>query len=329
MDKSILIRCDGSNFIGLGHVVRCISLAHILSADFNIEFYCKEITESLISAIRAQNWDIHLIDEENEFFSAIKSNDVIILDGYKYNSEYQLSIKKLGNRLIVIDDLATDYMYADIVINHAPGINELSYQGEEYCRYLLGPNYALLRPEFLAKPKKKELKGTIKDLIICFGGSDVNNVTTKILTWLPRKNYSISVITGNAYIHKADLNRIIEQRDDLQIKLHDSLTAQEMKEELEKADLAIVPASGILFEAISRNLPVISGYYFENQKLFYNGFRNEGVFIDAMNFTQDKFDEALHEAEYSDLEELLRNQCRIIDFSSSERILRHIKALSL
>ena len=325
---AIKIRVDGGPEIGLGHVVRCISLAHMLKDDFSIQFHSIGLSESLKKDIESHGWTCTNLEIEADFFQALTGKETVVLDGYHLNSDYQKKVKDCGSKLVCIDDLHEEYFYADLVINHAPGIKEEQYQGEAYTKYLLGPDYALLRPEFLEKPGSENNEDAIKRLFICFGGSDVNNVTTKILTWLPRKNYSVSVVTGNAYIHKADLDRVIEVRDDLHIELHNSLSAQEMKEELEHADLAIVPASGILFETISRNLPVISGYYFKNQKLFYYGFRDLGVFIDAVNFTQDNFDRALHKAEHSDLDKILRNQRKVIDFSSGERISRQIKALS-
>lgn len=323
----IKIRVDGGPEIGLGHIVRCISLAHMLTNDFFIEFHSTALPDSLKKDIEGNGWICTDLKSEPDFFQALTGNEIVVLDGYHLDSDYQKKVKGHGSRLVCIDDLHEEYFYADLVINHAPSIKQENYQGEAYTKYLLGPDFALLRPEFLEKPGSDHSGDTIKGLFICFGGSDVNNVTMKILSWLPSKNYSVSVVAGNAYTHINDLNKAMEQREDLHIRLHNSLTAEEMKDELERADLAIVPASGILFEAISRNVPVISGYYFKNQKLFYNGFKDEGVFIDAVNFDHDSFNKALSVAENTNLSELLENQRKIIDFLSPERISDHFKAL--
>ena len=62
------------------------------------------------------------------------------------------------------------------------------------------------------------------------------------------------------------------EKSDLEVIVKNSLSAKDIKNELVKSNLAIVPASGILFEVISIGLPVISGFYTANQMAIYKGF---------------------------------------------------------
>ncbi len=321
MNRRVYIRADGGFDIGLGHVVRCISLAHMLNNDFVINFFALEIPDSLKSEITHNGWDVTEIAQESDFLKFLKGKEIVVLDGYQFDSDYQKQIKSTGCKLICIDDFHDQHFYADIVINHAPGVTKEDYKGESYTRYLLGPDYALLRPEFLdSKPKEKRNSYEIKKLFTCFGGSDSKNLTAKVLSWLPSNVYTITVVLGNAYNHYDSLSKVIKERQDLEIFVKNSLSAKEMRNELEQADLAIVPASGILFEVLSIGLTVMSGYYTDNQMAIYKGFLEEGVIIDAKSFSEKSLNEAFSKLGSLDLGAIVNKQKKLIDSDVKNRM---------
>ncbi|MFP8487466.1 UDP-2,4-diacetamido-2,4,6-trideoxy-beta-L-altropyranose hydrolase [Gracilimonas sp. Q87] len=329
MKQEVCIRADGSLDIGLGHIVRCMSLAHMLKNDFSIHFFSLKIPESLKNEIIQNEWSFTEIEKESDYVNELTGNEIVVLDGYQFDSDYQKLIKNKGCKLVCIDDFHDQYFYADLVINHAPGVIKDDYEGESHTKYLLGPDYALLRPEFLDS-KSQEIKSSkgIKNLFICFGGSDSKNLTAKILSWIPSKNYSVTVVLGNAYYYRDKLVETIKKRLDLEINVKSSLSAEEMRQELEKADLAIVPASGILFEVISTRLPAISGYSVDNQQGIYNGFKNLGCIIDAKNFDRKNFHEAIQTIDTKSLFLIRKNQAQAIDGLSINRIQKEFKNLT-
>lgn len=329
MHKDIYIRCDGSPEIGLGHIVRCISLSHMLKDDFSVHFFSLKIPDSLKNEIIQNGWDVTVIEKELDFFNGLNGHEIVVLDGYKFDSDYQKQIKSKGCKLVCIDDFHDQYFYADLVINHAPGVIKDDYVGELYTKYLLGPDYSLLRPEFLYSNSQEtnNLKD-IKNVFICFGGSDFKNLTAKVLSWLPSKHYHVTVVLGDAYNHQEALNKVIKERQDLEIIVKNSLSAKEMELELEHADLAIVPASGILFEVISIVVPVISGFYIENQKRIYDGFKSLGCIIDAKNYSKAYFLQAIRSINNKSLTLIKENQIRAIDGLSMNRIKEEFKSLT-
>src|SRR5690625_5323146 len=60
-----------------------------------------------------------------------------------------------------------------------------------------------------------------------------------------------------------------------------------MAEKLDEADVAVVPSSGMLYEALSMQVKVISGMYVDNQKNMYEGFKRMNAFIDAGTFDEE------------------------------------------
>lgn len=329
MKNKIYIRADGSSKIGLGHLTRCISLAHMLNEDFELHFFSLEIPDGIISDIANAGWYFHEIHNEEDFFKNITGDEIIVLDGYQFDSNYQKEIKSKGCKLVCIDDFHNQHFYSDLVINHAPGLSKEDYDGELYTEYLLGPNYALLRPEFIEKDMESEVQvyNKIKRIFICFGGSDSKNLTSKILSWLPKNNYDVTVIIGNSYSNHKELNSVIKERSDLAITIKSSLNANSMRRELLNSDLAIVPASGILFEVISLGVPAISGTYVDNQLSIYEGFKQMGSFIDAKSFRKNEFQEAFTKASSVDLELIKFKQTKAIDGKSKSRIKNSFKKL--
>lgn len=329
MKQKLYIRADGSADIGLGHVVRSTSLAYMLKNDFSIHFFTLKIPDVFKKEIIQNGFQITVFKKEADFLGELNVSDIIVLDGYQFDSKYQKEVKNKGSKLVCIDDFHNQHFYADLVINHAPGITRDVYDGEPFTKYLLGPDYALLRPEFLESKqvdKKRNLRD-VKKIFICFGGSDIKNLTAQVLSWLPSKGYSVTIILGSAYSHQKALNRVLKERQDLEINVTQSLSAKEMRNEMSLADLAIVPASGILFEAISLGVPAISGYYVDNQQGIYEGFKSMNVFIDAKQFDREDLLTAIHVTDSKMLHLIRENQIQAIDGLSIDRIRTQFKKL--
>src|SRR5690554_1634601 len=105
MKKQIYIRADGDSQIGLGHLVRCMALAQMLTSDFEICFVSKQIPQSLINELNQFGFSLLIIINEDEFFRRLEGKEIVILDHYELDSIYQKTIKNFGSKLICIDDL--------------------------------------------------------------------------------------------------------------------------------------------------------------------------------------------------------------------------------
>ncbi len=278
MKTEILFRADANTIIGHGHLVRCLALAELLVNEFQISFFCHEITESILNYLQKVKIKCNLISGEDEFLGYIKQNNVVVLDGYNFNSDYQKRIKDTGAKLICIDDIHDKIFYADLIINHAPNISANEYKAQYYTKYALGLEYALLRNEFFIKPKKKESSNTKNTLFLCFGGSDYENYTETILNNIAPNPCleKIIVVYGDKIKYEHLKNQFVNKK---QLELFYDVSATKMCNLMDKSDIAIVPSSSIAIEAFSRNLFIITGFTVDNQKSIYNGLTQySGVF---------------------------------------------------
>lgn len=317
MQKSkIAIRADGGQQIGLGHLIRCIALAHMLKRNFEIFFYCKEIPDEILIEINSEGFNFYRLEHEEDFFEHISNNSITVLDGYSFNTDFQIKVKSTGSKLVCIDDLHKIEFVADLIINHSPGISPLEYKTQPYTQFALGLEYSLLRPVFLDQAKKKRIIREIKNVFICFGGSDPGNYTRKVLHTIIDYSYfrKIIVVIGPAYHDIESIESLIHS--DFRIDLRQSLTSHKMLMVMKEAELAIVPSSGILYEAFAAGCKVISGKVMDNQIFFYENLKKEGLFIDAGDFSDAKLKNAMSEVSTSP-----KGHEKVIDGFAGSRIL--------
>ena len=325
MKRRIYFRADGHNSIGLGHLVRCFALSQMLKEHFEITFLCKFIPSSFRNSLRDSFFGFHQIKDDNDLLEIINPDNLVVLDNYELDIFIQIQIKKIGCKLICIDDLCDRESYADLIINHAPNIKSSNYKAQFYTQFALGLDYALLRPYFLnnRKAKKNKIDVEKKVLFICFGGSDSKKITEKVIE-IVRNDYrfeTIFVVVGAAYENCDYLvNRTI---NDARYKILNDLSSEEIAEVMLKADLAIVPASGILQEALALNVDVISGMYIDNQKYIFENYLKLNAFISADCFSTTSIQNAINEYFSSDN----KRTKNLIDGKSGQRLLKIFQQL--
>ncbi|MDX1718635.1 MAG: UDP-2,4-diacetamido-2,4,6-trideoxy-beta-L-altropyranose hydrolase [Salegentibacter mishustinae] len=324
-EKKVYIRADGSPEIGLGHLVRCIALAHMIKNEFQIYFFSKEIPDNISNDIIEQGFSINKIETENDFLSVLNGNEIVILDHYDLYTDYQKKIKLTGCKLVCIDDLHDKEFFADVIINHAPGISPKDYHAQSFTQFALGLDYALLRPIFLETSenlRQSDKRGN-DTVFICFGGVDILNLTKEALeVVLTEGEFEyVNVVVGNGYKEAfyEELKGLSARNENL--NLFRDVTDEKMVEIMQKSNVAIVPCSGILLEALSLGLEVISGMYVQNQKFVYRNYKEIDAFIDAGNFSKNNISKALKNLTK---EQFSKN---LVDGHSGKRINKLLKKL--
>lgn len=338
--RKVIIRADGGSSIGMGHVVRCLALAEMLKNDFNIVFAIQEPSETAIHSIQqTTNTIIELPLTENYTQDAlnlvehVSENDIVVIDGYHFNTEYQQTIKNKGCKLVAIDDLHAWHHLADVIINHANSIQESDYAAENYTQFCLGLEYVLLRPEFLNAGKKTRKITEIKKIFISMGAADIGNNTKKITEALLFINTisEIHLMVSKVNPNIKDIERLtlISNR----VKVHYNLSAKELIQLLTTCDIAICPASSISLESCAIGIGLISGYTADNQIGNLNGLIKHKTLINFDNINALSIKEIVKKMERlipypSVFNELIENQKRMIDGKSPNRLLTIFKSLN-
>jgi spore coat polysaccharide biosynthesis predicted glycosyltransferase SpsG len=198
----IYFRADGNSNIGLGHIYRCIAVSEMLPSYLKMIFIIREPSEAIKNLINRYFSSAIFLDEvefsdEADYISdLLSSNDIIILDGYNFNTQYQARLKANGVRIICIDDIHKYHFVSDVVFNHAGGVESTAYNVENYTKLFLGPEYAIVRSDFWNKPKISERRDD--NVFVSLGGADPKNDLLAILKKAISKNKSLvyNVVTG-------------------------------------------------------------------------------------------------------------------------------------
>jgi len=327
--KQIYIRADGNSEIGLGHVIRSLALAEMLKDDFNCVFATRFLTDYIQAEASKVCDEVIKLPESEEhfgaFLSCLSGDEIVVLDNYFFNTDYQKSIKNKGCKLVCIDDIHDTHFVADVVINHAPYVLKSDYSVESYTKCLLGTKYALLRAPFLHLAKQQKKYNGISRAFVCFGGSDYNNITQRVVERLLSFEFIelIFVVTGGAYRYKENLRTLVELNKN-RVLSYSNITAEQVAAILKNCDFAVVPCSSILWECMAAKLPVITGYFADNQKHISDYFVDKNIGCVVGDFNVNLFCE-------QDVLVLSQNNVDVvsnyIDGNSSRRLQNEIKAL--
>ena len=184
--RTVLVLCDAAETTGLGHFVRCTSLAAVLTArgaDVRL-LLPEDSAPRAVDRARAAGWPVRLgpwLPEE--IAGSPGAGPVVIVDTYRVSGPWLTDLHRRlaasGGALAVVDDLADRDFEADLVLNQNVGTERLPYPGA--ARVLAGPAYALLRPEFAAHRAEamallEQLPDSPRSVLVLFGGTDATGM---------------------------------------------------------------------------------------------------------------------------------------------------------
>lgn len=206
----IAIRADASLQIGTGHIMRCLTLARALrERGHDCLFISREHPGNLLKLISEDGFTVHALPVGSELDSELAhaqwlgasqaedalsckellaswSPDWLVVDHYALDHRWEVSVRPVGCRVLVIDDLADRQHSCELLLDQNLGRSHLDYQDllPQDCTVLAGPHYALLRAEFAAvraDSLARREEGLLSRVLIALGGVDQHNYTSKIL----------------------------------------------------------------------------------------------------------------------------------------------------
>lgn len=214
---NIVIRADASVHIGSGHVMRCLVLAQGLTQlGHQVSFVCRSQTSDLVTFIEKKGFSVTklaqaktaLIPATNadyvawlqvpwqqdvqDFLSQVETADLVIVDHYALNSDWQQHIQQaLDCKIMAIDDLVRPH-HADLILDQTLLRRSDEYQSAHHPshntrRILTGCDFALLNPQFSYYREQILVNAVLASrpkLLLSMGGIDQPNATLLVLTAL-------------------------------------------------------------------------------------------------------------------------------------------------
>ena len=111
--NSVIFRVDANPSIGMGHLMRCLSIADaFIKIDYNSVFVVAD--DSIASLVHERGYETYSLqsdyskmEEEIDCWPLIHS-DYIIVDSYYVNTKYLQELNKFGKKIVYIDDGSKD-----------------------------------------------------------------------------------------------------------------------------------------------------------------------------------------------------------------------------
>ncbi len=313
--------------MGLGHLVRSLALARMLNTDFNCHFATTNPPANFISQIKEvcekliEIPEFETIEEEARHLAShhLTGDEIIVLDGYHFKTEYQKILKNTDCKIVCIDDIHEFHFVVDAIINHAGGIKASQYSAEKSTRFNLGLDYVLLRPAFSDAAKNRQALSTKQQAFICLGGADPKNDTIEVLQKLEisQSVKSAFVVIGAAYKHRAKLEAFINNST-LKITILENISADEMVATMRLCPIAITSPSTISIEYLTIGGQLYLHQIADNQTNLRNYLTKEKV---AFAFSEFPITDT------KKIENALSNQQDLIDGKSPLRLRKIFREL--
>jgi UDP-2,4-diacetamido-2,4,6-trideoxy-beta-L-altropyranose hydrolase len=199
----------------------------------------------------------------------------------------------------VLDDLADRPRPADLVINPGYGLAPRDYLAlvPDDARVLVGPQFALVRPEFVAHRDqtltRRREGGHLKHVLIALGLTDVEGITGRVVRALQPhlEGLVLDIVLADT---APSLPALKEQaKIDCGLRLH--VDSHAMAELMSQADIAVGAGGSSVWERATLGLPTVTVVLADNQRRMAELMTEVGLTI-AVDAREADFEAKLVEA---------------------------------
>lgn len=286
----VVIRADASTHMGIGHVMRCLTLAQGLQArGANVSLISRALPKKLkkvVSRIKCELFELPVTahplpgwlgvtwQEDAASCAAILSEgdklDWLVVDHYGIDAAWEQSLRCFAQHILVIDDLAERSHVADILLDPNYSDNAAQrYRNKlpDRCYILSGTNYVLLREEFV-HARRSVANLTSNRLLIQFGGADpldCTSLTVQAVVPFLKQGIACDVVVGGSYAYLVQLDGLVSKLRSLAIDIKLHVDIDNMSSLMNGARLAVAGGGTSTWERCCVGLPTVTIAIARNQ----------------------------------------------------------------
>ncbi len=280
---SIAFRADASGTIGTGHVMRCLTLAtEMRTQGATVTFIAREEPGHLNDLLRARGFSVIALPAGGVLDWAVDAGqtrhalegrgapcDWLVVDHYALDEKWERALRSWAKRILVVDDRADRPHDCDCLLdqNQVAGMRT-RYDGKlpGSCITLLGPEYALLQPEYREwRPRVRARRGPISRVLVYFGGTDPDDLTGRALSALlvaSRPGLEVDAVLPRSAPHLDAVRACAATHPG--VRLHHDLPS--LAPLMAAADLAIGAGGATSWERLCLGLPAMVITIADNQR---------------------------------------------------------------
>ena len=291
---NIAIRADGSAKIGMGHLMRCLSIAHALQErqaqvlfitnnEQSSEFICEK--GFACEVLKGVNRDMN--EEIDDTLNILREKSVCLLlvDSYQASKNYLMQLNQ-AVPVFYMDDLGRMGLPVSGLINYNIYGQSMGYEEQyhESTRLLLGSRYAPVKEAF--RTTAYEVREKVSNILITMGGSDMLNIAGnlgEILLKVLPKDVTLTLVCGRFSPH---LEKVREMAKQAKERVHVLTNVSDMWNVMQQCDLVIAAAGSTMYELCTMGVPTICCYYVENQRRMAEYFGSKTSMLNAGDFSE-------------------------------------------
>lgn len=284
----VLFRVDSGSKIGLGHLHRCLALAEVLrrlgagclfltSGEPPVQ---SRVTVSGFEALSLNEADLGGPGDLSLVLKTARDRNqgIVVVDSYHVDAAYLSELREAGRFVVAIDDLALFSFPCQLVVSGSVYAKDLPYRSSSGdTRFLLGPEYAPLRPEFWGVPPRK-VRPAGQSLLVTLGGADKHDLMPKLLGLLADLpgDFTITAIVGPFFKNLAETEEIVKGSQRL-VRLIPA--PESLRDLMLAADVAISGGGWTLYELAATGTPTITLVLADNQRYNVQSMEKQGVVV--------------------------------------------------
>ncbi len=307
----VLIRVDASDRIGWGHARRCLALAcELRRCEAAVAFVSRAMDDALAAEGRRSGIDVlafsaaiakrlrtddarteDLLSPEAQAADAEETlrlshewggADVAIVDNYGLGEIWERAIRGSVRRIVVLDDLANRRHDCDVLTDSAGSdrrAQQYSLLTPPGTKLLIGPQYALLRPEFSSFREIVDRNGSLHRVFVSFGAVDAAGYSRRAAAVIRGRlpDASIDVIVGPACPHIGNLQEMAAADP----AVHLYVGTPGLVRLMSSADVAVGAGGGTAWERACLGLPSIVSRTAENQSAVVTSLCEAGCAVEV------------------------------------------------
>lgn len=213
---AVLFRCDGGQADGLGHVMRCRTLAQAFKAAGVDVVRVLTHSPDGVGADKLREADLSVElspayagepDDRNATLNVARAlsrsgrRTIMVGDSRRPDAAYWSACREAAF-LVVVDDDAERQLDADVIVNPHVGVSEAAYQGlavDTSALVLAGPTYNLIGPAYFGCSGRDSSDRL--HVLITMGGEDPEDRTSWLLQELSGllRDCDVTVVVGPAH----------------------------------------------------------------------------------------------------------------------------------
>jgi spore coat polysaccharide biosynthesis predicted glycosyltransferase SpsG len=261
---------EASSLIGMGHILRSQVLARIMHTRgygiSGITIGDEKAVSYAEERVKRENfkWPIRVVQDLQTAIECISRDTpcVVVVDCSRASQDIVVACTNSGIPVVALDYFISEQPLPAAVVNlidHNPATLSGHPPTREGVAYYEGPQYAIIRDEFLAARNRRissSERALLKKIVIAFGGADPSGNTKRALNMLAQwpGEFVVDLTIGPLFTSEIEpMTASVHHKCDIIVHTSPSYIGKLFEE----ADLVFCGGGGTLLEAICVGIPAI------------------------------------------------------------------------